>query len=139
MYCKLCNTSNEDGAVFCRNCGMKLNLNTQKLENSDPIDKQAIHHLFMYVIFECIITIMWLIFANVFIPIIRKTGGLVESNLVNYYYSKWNLAMSFITIIIPIIFIVITKHPKAKMAFIIALIVRILAAIIPHIISLLNI
>jgi hypothetical protein len=137
MNCKLCFTSNDLDATFCRNCGGKLNLVTQKLEKTDPIAQQAINHLFTYIMIECLILVMWLLFSNVVIPILNRSDE--SSSLVMTCYDYWGFFVNFISITTAIVFISITKHPKARLAFIIALVVRFMVIVVPYILTFLRI
>lgn len=118
MNCLRCNTPNEDGAKFCKSCGMDLNyVPSSKNENSN----QTVSQLLLLMGIEYFIYLGWFILQKAIIPIFFKDDYDKISPI--YKYLGWTT--DIISVLALLIFAIIVKNKNARIFLIIFLILRI--------------
>lgn len=113
MNCLRCNTSNEEGAKFCKNCGMDMSYTPTK-ENLNS--NQTINQLLILLGFNSFFSIIYLIL----------NFGVMKFDWGYKIYDYVGWALDIISILALLIFAIITKHKNARIFLIVFLILKII-------------
>jgi hypothetical protein len=117
MKCQNCQHENPYGATVCESCGNRL-MFVRKIENATDEKSQAITNLLIFTIIGFGISFLYLLvnLSN------KLLGSFSTSNLYHYL----NLITELSSIVMLIIFSVITKYTRVRNAFIVFLVLRII-------------
>ena len=130
MNCLHCNTPNEEGAKFCKNCGMDLTIISESSTNANS--KTSINALTAFVGFSVFYILYYVVIVRYIIePIIKKDAADYTSMRKVYDISNWVLSSAEFLFIIALAIIV--KQKTAKTLLIIFAILRLVVLIISFI------
>jgi hypothetical protein len=125
MNCSRCNTPNEAGVKFCRNCGKDLSVITN--QSSNP--KTSINVLTAFVGFTVFYTLYYVVIVKYILePIIKRNTGDFTSMSMVYDISHWVLSTMEFLFILALALIV--KQKTAKTLLIIFVVLRFIALIL---------
>lgn len=122
MNCLRCNTENEEGAKFCKNCGMDMSYTPSK-ENTNS--NQTINQLLILLGLSSFFSIIYLILNFG----VRKFYWDYEI----YEYIGW--ATIIISILLFLVFAIITKHKNTRVFLIIFLLIEIIQLVVYRILD----
>jgi len=126
MNCLRCNTPNESGAKFCKNCGMDMTY--VHISNSTTSNKD-IYLLLTYIGTNIITTIYYLLLDKVIRQFIKKDGS-EDWETMNRIYEVSNWVLNAIDIIIFITLIILVNNKTVRIWLIIFAAIRLIANII---------
>lgn len=121
MNCLRCNTENEEGAKFCKNCGMDM---TYTPSNENITSNQTINQLLILLGLQAFISICYFI-LYVIRPIFFEDNWETMNSI--YDYSGW--ISDILSILAFLIFSILTKHKNVRIFLIIFLVIRIVLLI----------
>lgn len=119
MNCLRCNTPNEEGAKFCKNCGMDMTY-TPSRENTNS--NQTINQLLLLVGIEYFILLGWFILQKAIIPIFFK----YDYDKISPIYKYFGWTTNILSVIALLIFAIIIKNKNARIFLIIFLVLRVI-------------
>jgi uncharacterized membrane protein YvbJ len=123
MNCLRCNTQNEEGAKFCKSCGMDLAY-LPPVENQKG--NQTINQLLLLMGIEYLFSIGWLILQKGIVPLFYKKDGIVEWEKVSPIYKYFGWTTDILSIIVLLIFTIIIRNKNARIFLITFLVLRII-------------
>lgn len=122
MNCLRCNTPNEEGAKFCKNCGMDLTyIPTTENGNSN----QTISQLLLLMGIEYFIYLGWFVLQKAIVPMFFKKDGTTDWDKVSPIYKYFGWTTDILSVLALLIFSIIVKNKKARIFLIIFLVLRI--------------
>ncbi len=124
MNCLRCNTPNEDGAKFCKNCGMDLTYNPSTT-NSSAIDRQNLIYLLIVMSWEYFTWLIWFAIQKVIVPRFYSTDGVTNWDEANKLYKTLGWTVDIISILVLLVFSIIIKNRTARIFLIIFTVLRI--------------
>ena len=123
MNCLRCNTPNEEGAKFCKNCGMDMTYTPSK-ENANS--NQTVNQLLLLMGIEYFIYLGWFILQKAIVPIFFKKDDIVDWDKVSPIYKYFGWTTDILSVIVLLIFAIIVKNKNARIFLIIFLVLRII-------------
>ena len=122
MNCLRCNTQNEEGAKFCKSCGMDLNyVPSINNENSN----KTVNQLLLLMGLEYFIYLGWFILQKGIVPLFFKKDGIVDWDKVSPIYKYFGWTTDILSVLILLIFAIIIRNKNARIFLIIFLILRV--------------
>ncbi len=127
MNCLRCNTSNEEGAKFCKNCGLDLTIITEPA--TDVHSKASINALTAFVGFSVFVILYYgVILRYIIEPMFIKNGTGFDS--LGKVYKISNAVFSIVELLFIIALAIIVKQKTARILLIIFAIVRLVLSIL---------
>ncbi len=123
MNCLRCNTPNEEGAKFCKNCGMDM---TYTPSNENTNSNQTINQLLLLMGIEYFISLCWFILQKAIVPIFFKKDDIVDWDKVSPIYKYFGWTTDILSVIVLLIFAIIIKNKNARIFLIIFLVLRVI-------------
>jgi hypothetical protein len=123
MNCLRCNTENEEGVKFCKNCGMDMTYTPLK-ENTNS--NQTVNQLLLLMGIEYFIFSGWFILQKAIVPIFFKKDDIVDWDKVSPIYKYFGWTTDILSVIVLLIFAIIIKNKNARIFLIIFLVLRII-------------
>jgi len=120
MNCRVCNTSNQEGANFCQNCGEGLN-DFSPIYNPEKKGSKALLLAFIIISWECLVSVIWLILSKIIIP-----GFKVPFDSISNIYSVAGNIVTFLTVTLLIVFAIIVNNNTARTFFIIFAVIHVI-------------
>lgn len=121
MNCPNCNTPNEAGAKFCRNCGTELV--TAKPANKDHI------YLLTIIGWEYLQTLFWTVFRKWILPNCCKVDDVTDYDLISRIYKITGWVTDAITIIMLVAFAAMARNNVVKILLVLFAVFRIALAL----------
>jgi hypothetical protein len=122
MNCLRCNTSNEEGAKFCKNCGMDL---TYLPATKDENTIKSITYILIVMSFEYFSWLIWFAIQKVIVPQFYQKDGSTDWDAANKLYKTIGWSVDILSILVLIIFTMLIKNKTARIFLIIFALVRI--------------
>jgi uncharacterized membrane protein YvbJ len=119
MNCLRCNTENQEGARFCKNCGMDL---TYMPSNQNSNSNQTVNQMLLLVGIQYFIQSWWFIVQKAIVPMFLKEDYYKISSI--YKYFGWTT--DIILILTLLVIAIIVKNKNARIFLIIFLILQII-------------
>lgn len=119
MICPSCKTVNDDDAAFCKNCGRGMYGNTSTGGEAE----QSINYLLIFIGWFCFTTVLWFIIQQVAVPIMIKNYA--SANTVSKIYQYVGTPTEVITLILAIVFAILSKHRMTRIVLLIFSILKI--------------
>lgn len=124
MNCLRCNTPNEDGAKFCKNCGMDLTYNPA-LAKSNSIDSQSLIYVLIALSWEYIGWIIWFLIQKVIVPKFYTTDGIVQWEKANKIYNTVGWSVDILSILVFLVLSIVVKNKTARILLIVFAVLRV--------------
>ncbi len=126
MNCLRCNTPNEEGAKFCKNCGFDMTyVPNAQTTNSN----QSINYVLIAVSFQYFVWTLWFILEKVIVPKFYKKDGITDWDKVQTIYKPFGWTTDIAAILVLLIFAIIVKNKTAKIFLFIFTFLRIVFVI----------
>jgi uncharacterized membrane protein YvbJ len=122
MNCLRCNTENEEGAKFCKNCGMDM---TYTPSNDNTNSNQTVNQLLLLMGIQYFIYLCWFILQTAIVPIFFKKDDIVDWGKVSSIYKYFDWTTDILSVIALLIFAIIVKNKNARIFLIIFLVMSI--------------
>lgn len=119
INCLRCNTQNDFGAKFCKNCGIDLKY-VPSSENGNS--NQTVNQLLLLMGIEYLIYLGWFILQIVIIPIFFEDENWDQAAI----YTSYRWTTEIISILILLMFAIIVKNKNARLFLIIFLTMKII-------------
>ena len=122
MNCLRCNTQNEEGAKFCKSCGMDLSY--VPAENTGK-PNQSLTYLLIIMSWEYFTWLIWFLIQKVIVPKFYQTDGTTDWSKADKLYKVTGWTTDIISIFVLLVFSIIIKNKTGRIFLIIFTIIRI--------------
>lgn len=125
MNCPNCNTYNDIGASYCKNCGTQLPIIPTNSANASLEASHTINILLILMSVESFFLLFWFVLQKIVVPAVYKNDWSHISTV--YKYGNW--VINGIFILAYLISSITVQNNRVRIFFLVFLLVRILVLI----------